>query len=74
MGVLGDHELGVEVKSAATVGNRHLRGVRAFREEYASCHYIAVSMDPKPRKTADGIYILPWNIFLDRLWEGRYFK
>jgi len=32
-----------------------------------------VSMDPKPRKTADGIDILPWNIFLDKLWQGSIF-
>jgi len=61
------------VKSASKVGNRHLKGIRAFKEEYAARHYIVVSMDPKPRKTTDGIDILPWNIFVDRLWEGKYF-
>jgi predicted AAA+ superfamily ATPase len=71
--VLGDHEFAIEVKSAFMVGNRHLKGIRAFKEEYSARKYIVVSMDPKPRKTADGIDILPWNIFLDRLWEGKYF-
>jgi predicted AAA+ superfamily ATPase len=72
--VLGDHEIAIEVKSASMVGNRHLKGTRAFKEEYAARNYIVVSMDPKPRKTTDGIDILPWNIFLDRLWEGRIFS
>jgi predicted AAA+ superfamily ATPase len=72
--VLGDHELAVEVKSASMVGNRHLKGIRAFKEEYAARHYIFVSMDPKPRKTTDGIDILPWNIFLGRLWKGGFFQ
>ena len=72
--ILGDHELAVEVKSTSMAGNRHLKGIRAFKEEYTARHYIVVSMDPKPRKTADGIHILPWHTFLDRLWEGRYFQ
>ena len=72
--VLGDHELAVEVKSASMVGNRHLKGIRAFKEEHAARHYIVVSMDPQPRKTTDGIDILPWNIFLERLWEDSLFQ
>jgi len=71
--VLGDHELAVEVKSASMVGNRHLKGIRAFKEEYTARHYIVVSMDPKPRKTSDGIDILPWDIFLNRLWDNSIF-
>jgi predicted AAA+ superfamily ATPase len=71
--VLGDHEFAIEVKSASMVGNRHLKGMRAFKEEYTARRYIVVSMDPKPRKTADGIDILPWEVFLDRLWKGHFF-
>ena len=71
--VLGDHEIAIEVKSASLVGNRHLKGIRAFREEYSAKKYIVVSMDPRPRKTADGIDILPWQVFLDRMWKGKYF-
>jgi predicted AAA+ superfamily ATPase len=71
--VLGDHECAIEVKSASMVGNCHLKGMRAFKEEYTARRYIVVSMDPKPRKTTDGIDILPWEVFLDRLWKGRFF-
>lgn len=69
--VLGDHEIAVEVKSATMVGNRHLKGIRAFKEEYQAHNYVVVSMDPKPRKTEDGIDILPWNVFLENLWQGK---
>ena len=71
--VLGDHELAVEMKSASMIGNRHLKGMRAFKEEYTARRYIIISLDPKPRKTIDGIDILPWKIFLDKLWEGSLF-
>jgi hypothetical protein len=53
------------------VTDRHLRGLRAFREDYAPRRSIVVSLDAKPRKTSDGIEILPWEEFLNRLWDGR---
>jgi len=68
--VLGDCDVAVEVKSAAMVKGRHLKGLRAFKEEYSSARCIVVSTDPKSRKTEDGIEILPWETFLDGLWQG----
>ncbi|MFO7709644.1 MAG: AAA family ATPase [Desulfobacterales bacterium] len=53
------------------VTDRHLKGLRAFREDYRARHLIAVSMDPKPRKTSGGIDILPWEEFLRRLWGNK---
>jgi len=44
--------------------------LRAFKEEYSVKRAILVSRDSAPRKTEDGIDILPWEIFLQRLWGG----
>jgi len=44
--------------------------LRAFKEEHKS-KYILVSQDPNPRKTDDGILILPWKVFLNRLWANK---
>jgi uncharacterized protein len=66
--LLREHEIAIEVKGTDMVTNRHLKGIRAFKEEYQARRYIVVSMDPHPRKTEDGIEILPWKVFLDRLW------
>ena len=68
--ILGAGEVAVEVKSAALVRERHLKGIRAFKEEHQARRYIVVSTDPRPRKTEDGIDILPWRDFLDQLWAG----
>jgi predicted AAA+ superfamily ATPase len=68
--ILGDHETTLEVKAASTVTNRHLKGIRAFKQDYSAKNYIVVSLDPKPRKTEDGINILPVEEFLKRLWKG----
>ena len=67
--VLGDHHTVIEVKGTDHVVPNHLRGITAFREEYTTKQSIVVSMDPRPRVLAD-ITILPWNIFLERLWAG----
>lgn len=69
--ILGSHEAAIEVKAAKNVAAHHLKGLRAFREEYKTKHAIVVSLDPKPR-LIDGIKILPWQDFLDKLWEGEF--
>jgi predicted AAA+ superfamily ATPase len=67
--VLGDHQVAIEVKSTDNVNTRHLKGLRAFAEEYIVEKRIVVSNDPYPR-LIDNILILPWKIFLQRLWNG----
>ena len=69
--VLGEHEIAVEAKATAMAVRQHLRGLRAFKEEYNPRRCILVSRDPNPRKTEDGVEILPWDVFLEELWCGR---
>lgn len=68
--LLGDHEVAIEVKSTRLAGGAHLKGLRRFNEEYATRTNIIVSLDAKPRMTEDHIEILPWQIFLEKLWAG----
>ena len=65
--VLG-REVAVEIKATTQVADKHLKGVRALREEGVVERFLVVSLDPEIRRTADGIEILPWRVFLDRLW------
>ncbi len=69
--ILGDGEAAVEVKAKRQATHHDLRGLRAFKEEHRPKRSILVSMDSMPRKTDDGIDILPWNVFLEELWEGK---
>ena len=69
--VLGDHEIVIEAKSTEVTSKTHLKGIRRFKEEYATRRSIVVSMDSRPRKTKDQIEILPWQIFLEQLWGGK---
>jgi len=67
--VLGDGEVGIEIKSTSFAKDQHLRSLRAFKEEHGN-RCLLVSQDPNPRMTEDGILILPWREFLARLWSG----
>jgi predicted AAA+ superfamily ATPase len=66
--VLGDHEVAIEVKATEQANHRHLKGLKAFAEEYEVKKLILISNDPMPR-LVDHILILPWKIFLERLWN-----
>ncbi len=68
--ILGDHEIAIEVKSTELANKAHLKGLRKIREEYAIRRSILVSLDPKSRRTGDGIEVLPWRVFLKQLWNG----
>ncbi len=67
--ILGDHEVAIEVKGSNEVRPRHLKGLNSFAEDYPVKKQILVSNEPHPRKVGN-IDILPWQIFLNKLWEG----
>lgn len=68
--VLGDLEVAIECKSGARAHDGDLKGLRALAEEHTVRHRLLVSGEREPRRTDDGIEILPWAMFLDRLWAG----
>jgi predicted AAA+ superfamily ATPase len=71
--VLGDAEVGIEVKSTAHADDTHLRGLRALRADQPSNKkLICVCTEARARRTQDGIDILPVAEFLSRLWQGDY--
>lgn len=61
----------IEVKAKANVAERDLRGLRALREERLLKYYVVVSQEKSPRRV-EGIDILPWQDFLERLWTGEF--
>lgn len=66
------HKTAIEVKATSRIDDRDLRGLRALKEEALLKRYVVVCREPVPRLTSDGIEILPWQVFLERLWEGNY--
>lgn len=68
--VLGDGEIAIEVKGSNQVERKDLRGLKAFADDHKPRHSILVCTEPDERLTDNGIRILPWSLFLERLWAG----
>jgi predicted AAA+ superfamily ATPase len=68
--VLGDHTA-VEVKAKDNVSPQDLRSLRALAEERKLARYLCVSLEPR-RRQVGGVTILPYQAFLDGLWDGAY--
>lgn len=65
--------LAIEIKSTELVQDKHLKGLRALKEEKLIQQYLVVSLDKSERRTHDGLRILPWQQFLSELWAGKLF-
>ena len=69
--VLGHMRLAVEAKASARIAANHLRGLRSLAEEFPEVgRRIVVCLEPRARRTDDGIDILPAQDFVRRLWCG----
>lgn len=66
--ILGN-SVAIEVKGTDLVTDKHLKGLRALKEEGLIQSYCVVSLDSHERLTPDGIHILPWQVFLNKLWS-----
>lgn len=72
--IVGDMALAIECKASPRIATRDLSGLRALAEEHAVRHRIIVCLEPEPRILDDGIEIIPWKQFLERLWSGEWQK
>jgi predicted AAA+ superfamily ATPase len=66
--VTDDLTLAVEAKAARSVHVDHLKGMRELAAEHRVRRRIVVSLDQRPRRTEDGIEVLPARVFARRLW------
>ena len=71
--VLGDAKVAIEFKSSKEIQSRHLRGLKAFREEHPDARLIIVSLDVAPRLLND-VEVMPATHFLKELWGGKIYK
>jgi uncharacterized protein len=66
--LIGD-DTAIEVKSTLKVSDKHLKGLRSMKEENIVKQFILVSFDEVERETPDGIRLLFWENFLNKLWN-----
>ena len=68
--VIGDAEIGIEIKSVAEVTRRHLANFKDYREEFPQSRCMLVSNDPFNRNE-NGVDIMYIKDFLSALWAGQ---
>jgi len=66
-----DGAIAIEVKASHRVSDSDLKGLRALAEETTLRTRMVVSMEPRERRTDDGIAIVPVAQFFEDLWAGR---
>ncbi len=67
--ILGDALVAIEIKSSKEIHPYHLKGLKAFAEEYPGTRRLAVSNENYKRLTG-GVEIFPVEEFLQELWKG----
>jgi predicted AAA+ superfamily ATPase len=68
-----DGKVAIEIKSTQLVLDKHIKGLKALKEEKQMSRLICVSQDSDARLLDNGINILPWQDFLEELWRGSIF-
>jgi len=71
--VLGDGEVAVEIKGTSRLERREMRGMQAFVEEHSPRLAVVVCTE-RTERVADGVRIVPWARFLERLWSGEIIR
>lgn len=67
--IIGDARIAIEIKSVEEVLPRHLKGLKAFSEDYPNARTIIVSLDPINRNVGN-IECLYLMDFFKKLWKG----
>lgn len=68
--VIGQAEVGIEVKSSKNITSKDTKGLKAFSEEYPSAKLYLLSMEERPRKL-NNIEVWPAEQFFKRLWDNK---
>jgi predicted AAA+ superfamily ATPase len=67
--VVGDMDVAIEAKATARVTADHLAGLRHLHADHPRARRVVVCLEPKRRRTDDGIDILPVATFVAMLGE-----
>jgi uncharacterized protein len=70
--IIADHTA-IEVKAKRTISSQDVKALSALAEETKLRNYLCVCLETR-RRTLGNIHILPYQYFLDRLWEGEFGK
>jgi predicted AAA+ superfamily ATPase len=70
--ILGDKELAIEIKASKRVHDGDLRSLTALLEDGPVKKCAVICFEDMPRIVNKHIEVLPWRVFIERLWQGEY--
>lgn len=71
--ILGEKELAVEIKGSSRVHEGDIRSLQALIEDGPIKRRCLVCLEKQPRYLANNIQVLPWQMFIEQLWNGELF-
>lgn len=72
--VIDDMEVAIEAKSSRNISSHHLKGLRQLAVDHPNVRRrILLCLEDRPRRTEDGIEIMPNGDFVQDLWRGDIF-
>ena len=63
--------MAIEGKGASQINSKNLRPIRLFRDEFQPQEALVVCNEPAER-IVDNIRIVPYRVFLKKLWADEY--
>ena len=66
--ICGDMHTAIEVKSSSKIYDNHLKSLKALKTDKTVKNIILVCLEREPRVVDKNIHILPWKVFLKKLW------
>ena len=71
--LLAEKALAIEAKASPRVHEGHTKGLLALTEDGPVKRSLIVCLESEPRNLSNGIEIVPWENFVQRLWTGEFF-
>lgn len=68
--ILGEKELAVEIKGSSRVHEGDIRSLHALIEDGPIKRRCLVCLEKQPRNLTNNIQVLPWQMFIEQLWNG----
>lgn len=67
--ILGQKAAAIEIKASARVHEGDIAHLRALLEDGPIGHCLIVCLERQPRELAHNIHVLPWRLFVEKLWS-----
>lgn len=70
--IIGDKDLAIEIKGSSRVHEGDIRSLQTMIEDGPVKKLCLVCLEKQPRNLTNNIQVLPWQMFIEQLWSGKF--